>query len=440
MVGGIWLTENKKRPGAYINVKTNVINNSISGRGTVIMPLALNWGSDKLMTVNAETDFYSVLGYELNDEELLPLRECLKRANQVLVYKLNGGTKATATVGNLTITAVNGGSRGNDITCVIELDTESDASDVDVYTVETYLAGVLVDSQTATEIANLRKNRFVDFGGSGAFTVTAGVTLSGGTDNEITVADYSKFLETAQVEKFDVMAVGSDDVSVKALVTKFIKRLREDEGMAVQAVLADYVAANHEGIISVKNGVVLADGTVIDKNKAVYWVAGATAGANINESNTYSVYEDSIGVDTKFLNSEIISALNEGSFVFTQTSKGASVEQDINTFTDFSATKGNIIRKNRVLRVLDALSNDIKELFNTYFLGKVNNDDDGRNIFKAQILSYLESLQSMSAITNLDKQNDVVVSAGSEADSVVVNLAVMPVDSIEKLYMTVVVS
>lgn len=439
MVGGIWMTENKQRPGAYINVKTNVINNSISGRGTVIMPLVLNWGSEKLITVNVETDFYAVFGYELNDKELLPLRECLKRANRILVYRLNGGSAAYVTVGNLTVTAVNSGSRGNDISCVIELDTESDNSESDIFTVKTYLAGVMIDSQTVSEIDELYKNDFVKFSGSGSITPTVGARLSGGTDNEITISDYGRFLEIAQVEEFDVMAVASDDVAVKALVTRFIKRLREDEGMTVQAVLADYAAANYEGIISVKNGVILSDGTVIDKNKAVYWVAGATAGADINESNTYSIYEDSIGVDTKYLNSEIIAALNEGSFVFTPNVKGALVEQDINTFTDFSAVKGNIMRKNRVLRVLDALSNDIGELFNKYFLGKVNNDADGRNIFKTQILNYLEGLQSMSAITELDKQHDVVVNAGSEADSVVVNLAVMPVDSIEKLYMTVVV-
>lgn len=434
MVGGIWTAENKKRPGAYINVKTNVAVGNVSQRGTVILPLAMDWGKQEFVTVEADSDFFRLFGYELQDEKMLPLRECLKRAKTVKVYKLNGGTQASAVLGGMTLTAKCEGSRGNNLSCKVALNPDSDD-----YIVSTYFDGVKVDEQNAAVVADLVANDYLEFGGSGALTVSAGCYLSGGTDKAVTVADYSSFLEAAQVEKFDVMAVDSADEAVKAMVTGFIKRLRDDEGIKVQAVLADYSIADYEGIISVKNGVILSDGTVIDKQKAVYWVAGATAGAAINESNTYSYYEDSVSADTKYLNSEILALLDEGSFIFTSGSKGALVEQDINSFTDFSATKGSIIRKNRVLRVLDAVSGDIKDIFNNYFLGKINNDDDGRNLFKARIIDYLESLQSMSAITDLDKQHDVVITQGNDADSVVVNLSIMPVDSIEKLYMTVVV-
>lgn len=435
MVGGTWVTENKKRPGAYINVKSNISSNVVSDRGTVLLPLALNWGKGSFAAVNADSDFLNVLGYELNDEAMLPLRECLKRAKTVKVYKINGGVKASAVLGGLTITAACCGSRGNDVSCKIELD-----ADAEKYIVGTYVNDELVDLQRVTDIGGLQSNDFVTFAGSGNLQVTAGLRLAGGSDAEATASDYEAFWQTAQTEDFDVLAVDSADNTVKMQAVAFIKKMREEEGMPVQAVLADYANADYEGVISVKNGVILSDGTVIDEYKAVYWVAGATAGAALNKSNTYSVYEDSVDVDQRYLNSQIADALDEGSFIFTPSSKGALVEQDINTFTSFTPTKGNILRKNRVLRVLDTLAGDIKELFNDYYLGKVNNNEDGRNLFKAQIIDYLTRLQSISAISGLDKQNDVVVSAGSEADSVIVNLAVMPVDSIEKLYMTVVVS
>lgn len=433
MVGGIWVTENKKRPGVYVNVKTNMMSSAVSDRGIVLLPLVMSWGQNKVVTVDADSDFFRLLGYELAAAELLPLRECLKRARQVKVYRVNGGGKAAATVGNLTVTAACGGKRGNDLMCKIE------AADGGCK-VSTYLEDVVVDVQQAADIGDLQDNDFVTFAGSGALSVTAGVKLAGGDDSRAATADYERFFAAVQAEDFDVVAVDSEDAAVKAMAVKFVKKLRDEEGVPVQAVLADYAAADYEGVISVKNGVVLTDGTVIDKYKAVYWAAGATAGAAVNESNTYSVYEDSVDVDVKYLNSEIVAALDEGSWVFTVGTKGAQVEQDINTLSTFTAAKGNILRKNRVLRVLDGLTGDIKELFNSYFLGKVNNDDDGRNIFKAQIIGYLERLQAMAAIAELDKQNDVQVKAGNDADSVVVNLAVKPVDSIEKLYMTVVVS
>ncbi|MGI5824456.1 MAG: phage tail sheath family protein [Bacillota bacterium] len=435
MVGGKWIAENKTRPGAYINVKTDITENSVSERGTVLMPLARSWGLKKFVSVNAESDFLQLLGYSLADAALLPLRECLKRAETVKVWSLNNGTKAEGVSGAVTIKAVCGGTRGNDLSVSFVQNTENGTD----CTVTTMLDGVVMDIQAADVLSELQDNGFVEFSGSGDIPSNVTVKLSGGTDGTVQAADYNDFFEAAKVEDFDVMAVDSEDPTVKAAVTSCMKDLRENEGRNVQAVLADYAAADYEGVISVKNGVVLTDGTVLDKYKAVYWVAGATAGAAVNESNTYSLYEGSSGVDIRYLNSDVVAALKEGSFVFTQTVKGAVVEQDINTLSSFSGDKGSIIRKNRVLRVLDTLVSDIQQIFNEYFLGKVNNDADGRNLFKAQILSYLENLQAMSAITGLDKNNDVVIAAGRDADSITVNLAVMPVDSIEKLYMTVVV-
>ena len=435
MAGGTWVTENKVRPGAYINVQTNLITNNVSDRGTVLLPLIRSWGGGEFVKVDADSDFLSLLGYEIDSDELLAVRECLKRAKTVKVWSLGGGNKAAGTLGNLTATAVYGGTRGNDIAVTVASATVGGSTQ---YTVTTQLDGKTVNKQIVSGISGLTANKFVTFSGSGALS-NGTARLTGGTNSTVAESSYNDFFTKAKTESFDVMAVDSNIAGVKSKTLAFIKDLRENEGLAVQAVLADYTTADYQGIISVKNGVILENGSVLDKYKAVYWVAGATAGAAVNRSNTYTVYENSVGVDVKYSNSEIIEALQEGSFVFTATAKGAAVEQDINTLTTFSAEQGSILRKNRVLRVLDTMVNDIRNIFNEYFLGKVNNNADGRNLFKAQILGYLESLQAMAAISDLDKNNDVMVKAGSDADSIVVNLAVMPVDSIEKLYMTVVV-
>lgn len=440
MVGGTWVSENKIRPGAYINVKTNMVESRVSDRGTVALPLVRNWGEASFVSVSGDSDFLELLGYEADAAELMPVRECLKHAQTVKVWSLNNGTQAQATVGGMTVKAVCGGSRGNDLAVRVVAETTEQEGATTEYTVSTLLDGKVMDSQRVTAAADLQKNRWVAFGSGGNLQNSVQVQLSGGTDGTVELSDYLDFLTAAETEDFDVMAVDSALTTVKAAVVTFIKNLREEEGRCVQAVLGDYAEANHEGIISVKNGVVLADGTILNNYQTVYWVAGATAGAAANESNTYALYEGSVDVDERYLNSEVNAALREGSFLFTKTADGAVVEQDINTFTDFSAEKSSVIRKNRVLRVLDTLVTDVQQMFRTYFLGKVNNDTDGRNLFKAQILAYLEELQAMSAITNLDKKQDVVITGGKETDSVVVELAVMPVDSIEKLYMTVVVS
>ena len=69
-------------------------------------------------------------------------------------------------------------------------------------------------------------------------------------------------------------------------------------------------------------------------------------------------------------------------------------------------------------------------------MGKVNNNADGRSLLKAALVDYFVTLQSMSAIQNFEP-DDVTVDAGTDTDAVVVNAYIQPVDSIEKIYVTV---
>lgn len=58
---------------------------------------------------------------------------------------------------------------------------------------------------------------------------------------------------------------------------------------------------------------------------------------------------------------------------------------------------------------------------------------------KGWIVGYLNEMQANGGVQNFES-DDVEVLAGNEIDSVVVNVAIQPVDSIEKIYMTVNVS
>ena len=176
MVGGTWVTENKTRPGAYINVKTNVITNNVSERGTVLLPLCRSWGGQSFVTVDAESDFFNLLGYEIDADAMLPIRECLKRAKTVKVWSLGTGTKASATSGNLTSAALYGGTRGNDITVTVASETVGSSTQ---YIVTTKVSGRTVDVQTVSGIGGLKANDFVGFSGSGALQ-NATLKLSGG--------------------------------------------------------------------------------------------------------------------------------------------------------------------------------------------------------------------------------------------------------------------
>ena len=436
MAAGTWNTQNKVRPGVYVNFNSEPQTvGTVGERGITTIPLALSWGEPgKVLTLQAGADTTALLGYAITAPQMILVREALKRANTLLVYRVNTGVKAAATAGNLTVTAKWGGTRGNDLTVTIAGNIDNE----ELFDVATRIDGVVVDTQTVASIGGLVANDWVTFSGTGALTETAGTSLTGGSDGTVINQNYTDYLAAIEVFDFNTMALPATDNTLKALFVAFVKRLRE-EGKKIQLILENYPQADDEGVISVKNGVVLSDGASLTPAQCTAWVAGATAGAKLNESLTYAAYDDGVDVTPRYTNSQIIDALKAGEFVFTANDNKAVVEQDINTLTSFTPEKGKALGKNRVIRVLDGVNNDFVRIFSSFYLGKVSNNADGRNLLKNECVKYLETLQGMEAVQNFDSQTDIRIAQGNDGDSVYIESYVQPVDAIEKIYIKVTV-
>lgn len=434
MAGGTWTSQNKIRPGAYINFKSKLKESAtVADRGIATMPLVLPWGAEKeIITIDASDNLDDVLGINIMDESVLLIKEVFKRAKTLLLYRLNVGTKATAILESLTITAKYSGTKGNNITIVVQ----NNIDDETIFEVITLFEGNKVDKQLVKTIDELKSNAYVEFKGTGVLQTTAGVQLKGGTDGTITNQNYTDYLAAIELYDFNTMAITSKDSAIKSIVTNFIKRLREQEGKKVQVVLENYPEADYEGVLSVKNGVILTDGTNISSDIAVAFVAGATAGANVNKSNTYTKYDGAVDVDKRYTNREIEDALLNGEIIFTINNGKVVIEQDINTFKSFTKKKRKEFRKNRVIRTLDAINNDVKLLWETRYIGKGDNDPDGRNLFKKDVIKYLETLQGLNAVENVVPE-DVEVLQGDDIEAVVARVGTKPIDSPEKLYLDV---
>ena len=441
--GGVFTTQNKVLPGAYINFvsKARALG-AIGERGIVAVPFTGSWGKEnEVMSLTAE-DFQkscmSVLGYSYTDDKMIPLREVFKGAREIKLFRLGTGTKAAATIGTgddcLNVTAVCGGIRGNDIKIVIEANIDKEKS----FVVKTLLGSDFteVDSQVVTDVSELVSNDFVTFGGT-KIMATAGTNLTGGTDEEITGNDYSEFLDKIEAEDFTtVLYDGNDDVT-KGLFASFVKRLRDDEGYKVTCVLHDYAKADFEGVISVKNEIETV-GDIIDRTGLVYWAAGKTAGAEVNESLTNVKYDGELSVLASYKKSELKEFIEKGEFVLYGDKGEYKVLKDINSFTSVTADKNSDFSNNQVIRVLDAVANDTARIFDSFYLGKVQNNATGRDIFKSELINYHNKLEAIQAIENFNTE-DITVEKGSEKGDVVVNEYIEPVGAMEKLYMTCIV-
>lgn len=433
MAGGTWEKQNKIRAGAYINFRSKKNTQTpIGERGIATMPLILPFGPEKqILTIYADDDLSKVLGINIADESALLIREVFKKAKTLLLYRLNEGTKATATLDNLTVNAKYTGTKGNNITVVIQ-------NSIDVlgsFEVITMFEGNKVDKQLVKAIGDLKPNSYVDFKGIGALQATAGLLLKGGEDGAVTNQNYTDYLAAIEPYEFHTIGISTKDPTIKTVATTFIKRLKDD-GRQVQLVLENYQEADSENVISVKNGVVLSDGTIITSDKAVAFVTGATAGANVNQSNTYLEYPGAIDIDKKYTNREIEEALLNGEMLFSISNRKVVIEQDINTFKNFTSDKGKDYRKNRVIRTLFEVNNGTRLLWETNYIGKADNSIDGRNLFKKDVIKFLEKLQGIGALENVVPE-DVEVAKGIDKDSITAVVGVQPIDAMEKLYMTV---
>ena len=438
MAGGTWTSQNKVRPGAYINFKgVSAVATSLGTRGIVTLPLPMSWGAqitELLSTELASGNSLELIGYNLSALEAQVYREALKNCYKAIIYRVDsGGVKASATIGNLTATAKYAGIIGNSISVSIV----ANGTKFDVYT---FVDGVQKDKQTALELASeVLDNVWVDFTGTLALAANAGTSLEDGTNGTVTNDNYTAYLSAIQSYNWNTMGLPVDNDTVAAAVVTFIQAQRDTYGKKVQAVLYDY-DCDYEGIISVDQGYKTLDETVAATTFVAY-MAGLTAGSEINQSNTYRVIEGAVEVVGPKTDAQIEAALGLGKLVLSYRMDGAIViEQDINTLHTFTVEKPYSFSKNRVLRVLDGINNQLSLDFQTNYIGKLSNNADGRNLYKVSIIGYLLKLQAAEAIQNFNSETDVSVGAGEAIDSVVVDIAIQPVDSMEKVYMTVVVN
>lgn len=446
--GGIWTTQNKVRPGAYINfVSVPKPVGTLGERGTVAVGMPMTWGPEgEIIHLTGDellngASLAKVGVTAVDTEESLPYRVALAGSFNALLYRTDkGGAKATAALlaDTLTVSAKYPGTSGNKITVV----TVKDEPETGSFTIQVLVNALLKESFVVTNIKELKdiESSFVDFeviDETADIPEVAGIALSGGTNGIVDKQLYPNFWNLLDTKNFQCLAMYDTDPTLAPLIKDKVEIWREKRGKKVQAVVYDYDSADYEGIISVNQGFKTSTETV-DTSLFPIWVASMTAGAEVNESLTASVVEDGVEIINPVLEDEIADALNAGRFILSYRQDGAvCVEKDINTLHTFTVDKNYAFSKNRVIRCLDEIGNTVALIFNRNYAGKVDNDATGRNQYKTELISMFDTLQGIRAVQNFDGAKDITVLPGEAIDAVVVDVTVQPVDSMEKLYMTV---
>jgi hypothetical protein len=96
--GGVFVTQNKILPGAYINfVNASNATATIGERGVVAIPYALGKSAGTIVEITRAEfvkDALTVLGIEYNSDTAKPLREIFAHATKCIIYDLGAGDTA----------------------------------------------------------------------------------------------------------------------------------------------------------------------------------------------------------------------------------------------------------------------------------------------------------------------------------------------------------
>lgn len=436
--GGTFITQNKVLPGTYHNfISATRAFVNLSDRGYVGLPIQLDWGpDDEVFTVTVEDlqkNSRKIFGYDYTDPKLKGIRDVYKNAITVYFYKLSVNASAAQ---NDYATARYKGVRGNDIKIVIQENVDEPTK----FDVQTLLDNVVVDEQTAiANVGELVDNDFVIWKDNATLAETAGTPLAGGTNGDaITGGAHQEALDALEAYGFNTLGCLSTEETVKSLYIEYTKRLRDQVGAKFQLVGHKLGNADHEGVIDVVNNAIGDDEEVFG---AVYWTVGAQAGVAVNQSNTNKLYNGEYTLDMSETKTQqqLTELLKAGKYVFHRVGEEIRVLEDVNTFTSFTVDKNEDFSMNQVIRVLDQIAIDTATLFNTRYLGKVPNDQNGRVSLWGDIVAHRRELQNIRAIQNFDP-DQVGVEQGNSKKSVVVNEVVEPTVAMSQLYITTTVA
>lgn len=469
MAAGSFLFENKLRPGCYIQIKgVPRASSNMSERGTVA--ILMNADSGNLITELSANDILtgasSAKGFPLSSftDTKSILNYVYPYVNSIILCRLNSGGAAASVVvladsetPKLTATAQFAGLAGNKLSVLIVAEKSGEGKyKGEGFFVRTSSDGEVVDEQNIKLAAELKDNDYVKFTKADGLVLAAVAAkdLTGGTNGTESDQNLTKILSKLSGMQWNTLGFCGKDAN-RNVVETYIKHLREDKGKYRQGVLFNMASADYEGIISPYQAFAVDDDDVdyletetegaaetarqealrLRQMFAVGFVAAITAGSDVNISNTYAPVPSNVVevIPAPDEDEDVEAQLKLGLLTFTHNSaNNIVIEKDINTLHTYTQTRTAPFSKNRVIRTLDELSNTKVAVWESMFIGKIDNNPTGRNLLKSQIMNIIQNLVKLGALSSSDVQ--IMVEQGDDVDKVRSYETVRPIDAMEQLY------
>lgn len=309
------------------------------------------------------------------------------------------------------------------------------------YIVRTYVDGIEIDTQSVNDQTELKDNSFVTFNKEQPLAVNGGDVFTGGTDGQVDGAKHQKARELFETVYTNIIAVPTTDKEIQDAYIAYVKRMRDEYGIKFQIVLPAInreTPINYEGVIEYVNRVT---NPIKDPQADLcYWLAGAEAGCLVQNSCTAKAYDGRFDISAKVTRAEQTKAIKNGQILFHRVAEGVVILSDVNTLIKINNEDLNSkhldFGKNQVVRVFDGITTETANIFNTYFLGKRNNNTVERGELRNQLLKVRERYAQIGAIADYD-QSLLEIIPGSKPNEVIGSDGIYPLQAMEILYFTI---
>ena len=224
------------------------------------------------------------------------------------------------------------------------------------------------------------------------------------------VESYNAVLKKLKDLKWNYLCIPGIKAADTTMIGAWIKQYRNDEKKTFKVVLPHY-AGDHEGIINFTTENITSSVTGKKHTAAEYCarIAGILAGLSLSRSSTYYVLNDVSSAEVPDDPNERIDA---GELILTFDGSQYKIGRGVNSLTSFTATKTEDFRKIKIVEGMDLYMDDIRDTFEKYYVGKVINDYDNKQMFVGAVNDYLKKMEG----SVLDETGDNFVEVDLEAN------------------------
>ena len=222
--------------------------------------------------------------------------------------------------------------------------------------------------------------------------------------------------------KWNWLCAPTASVQEQQDLASWIKEQRGNKHKTFKAVLSGQ-DADHEGIVNFCTNDIKVQTDTDSSGNPVYTtytalqytsrIAGILAGLALDRSATYfkltevesvEVYED---IDTLIDQGELL-------LIDEQDGDGVKIARACNSLTTFTTDKGEEFRKIKIIEGIDMVTDDIRDTFKKYYVGKVINDYNHKMLFISAILVYFSEIKGN--VLDADAANTVDINTTWQSD------------------------